>query len=306
MYNMAMHSSKGWLTAYPLQMYSSLHELSLMHLLGLNISWPRKRFFVQFSFSLHTPLQIDPQSYLVFHTTDASNPMCKESCCFSITDFKRWRLDISPYATFDNYLASLNRWHRSVYKKTKEKFQEYGTKAACIEEDWIKDVEIVYKLYCNVAKKHGDRLYDLNFFREIAQRDDYKLLCCRYEGEIVAMCILQCEPPTLHSICCGFDYNHSSKCYAYSWLNFEIIRLGIESKEYSQIDVGLTADNAKKAIGFNSVPSRMDIYSQGYMTRKLLKVLSKVITAKISPEGKLKIGLPKKDHNDTYSYPRTS
>ncbi|MFA6915084.1 MAG: GNAT family N-acetyltransferase [Parachlamydiales bacterium] len=286
-----MDSSKGWLTAIPLEKYSSLHKLSLMGLLGWKYSWPQKYFYVQFVFNLHTPLIIDPKAYLVFHTIDEEKASSFDECCYTISRFKRWRIDISSYSSFDDYIASLIRWHRNVYAKAKRKFTEYGVQPVYIEEDWTTEVQHVYDLYCNVAVKHGNRLYDLTFFEEISNRTDYKLLCCRYDGKIIAMCILQVEEPTLHSICCGFDYNHSSKCYAYSWLNYEIIRMAIESHKYQEIDIGLTADEAKQAIGFNSVSSRMDIYCKGPITRRILKVISHLLKAKISSEGKLNLSL---------------
>lgn len=279
---------KGWVTAFPLENYSSLHELSPLGFLGLNIPWSKMHFFVQFSFNLHTPLKFHPDAYLTFQTLDADQPSSPQ-CCYSITQFKRWRLNIASYSTFEEYLNSQIRWHRCNYEKSQKIFKNYGA-SVTFENDWTKHVDAVYRLYVNVAQKYSDKLYDLNFFKAAAQRPDYKLICAWFEGHLIGLFVLQEELPTLHSICCGFDYDHSSKCYAYSWLHYELIRWAIDSKKYQDVDIGLTADHSKEMIGFKPISARMDIYAKGPITRGLLHAASSLITAKITPESKLKLG----------------
>jgi predicted N-acyltransferase len=273
---------------YALENYSSLHELSLIESLGLNIGLPCKHFFVQFSFNLHTPLKILPQAYLTLHTHDANAPASPPDYCYSFTDLKRWRLDISSYRSFDDYLDSLIRWHRCNYTKSKKKFLGYGCEIRFIEMDWSEHVEQVYQLYVNTSRRYQHWLYDLNFFQEIAKRLDYKLISAWFQGRMVGFFLLQEELPTLHSICCGLDYLHSSASYAYSWMHYALIEHAITAHKYQNVDVGLSADEAKKTIGFKPVLSRMDIYSKG-MTRRLLQVISHFIAATLNSEGTLKL-----------------
>jgi hypothetical protein len=212
-------------------------------------------------------------------------------CCYSINDFNRWRIDLSNIHNKDTYVKSMKRWYRCNYMKSKKTFQEYGCTTTITKGDWFEYAERFYALYSNVAQRHGDWLYDLQFFREVAKRDDYKLLCAWHEGEIIAAFLLCEESPTLHSVCCGLDYEHSSESFAYSWLHYALIESAIESERFTEVDVGLTADDAKRAIGFQPIPSRMDIYSSGAITRNLLKVISKLVKTSITPGSKLKFSL---------------
>lgn len=284
-------SVKGWIKATPLEHYSSLHELFLMGLLGTDLKWPDKKFFLQLNLNLHTPLKIHPQAYLTFHTIDDTNPPSSPDCCFSITQFKRWRIDLKPYSSFDDYLNSLKRWHHCNYVKSKKMFDSYGCTVTFSDGDWSEHVADVYKLYYNVALRHGEKLYDIRFFQDAAKRDDYKLICAWFEGKLIAMFVLQDEVPTMHSICCGMDYEHSSPSYAYSWLHYAWLEHVIAQKKYETVDVGLTADDAKKMIGFEPILSRMDIYTKSNITRAFLRFASKFITARITPEGHTKLGI---------------
>ena len=286
-----LSNKKGWVTSCPLVNYSSLHELSLGGLLGCDLKWPSKHFFLELNFNLHTPLEFHPEAFLTLHTQDDSKPPSHPNCCFSITDFKRWRVDITPYSSFDDYLRSLIRWHRCNYAKSEKNFINYGCEVTFIEEDWTQHVDTVYRLYCNVARRHNDKLYDLPFFQTAAKRSNYKLICAWFEGQMIGMFLLQEELPTLHSTCCGFDYTHSSPSFAYSWLHYALIRHAIKAKKYQTVDIGLTADESKKVIGFEPVPARMDVYTKGVITHSLLRAASYLVTAKITPDSKLKFRL---------------
>lgn len=278
------------MTAHPLEKYSSLHELSLTSWLG----WTNERLkipiSIQFDFNLNTPLKINSLAYLVFKTRDSNQPIDPNSC-FIINQLTRWRIK-TQYSSFDEFFQSLTRWHRCNYFKSQKIFRDYGSLVIFINDDWTEHVAAIYRLYLNVVHHHEDnQLYDLSFFHEIAKRSDYKLICTLFEGEIIAMFVLQEESSTLHSICCGMDYEHSSKCYAYSWMHHELIRMAIEAEKYQCVDVGLTADQSKKEIGFTSIPSRMDIYAKGWIIRNFLKLASTFVTATITSDGKLKIKL---------------
>jgi|GEM_PF-3378242 predicted N-acyltransferase len=278
---------------FPLENFSSLHETSLSEEIGWKVKWPRSDFFMQYSFNLHTPLKIHPQAYLILHTKDANSQPIESDCCFSITDLTRWRLDISSYQSIDDYLSTLIRWHRCNYNKSQKNFHTYGCEITFIEKDWSEYAQEVFHLYENVAKRYEHQLYTLPFFQEIAKRDDYKLVCAWYEGKMIAVFILQEELPTLHSIGSGLDYHHSSASFAYSWMHYALFEHAIKSQKYQNIDVGFNSDEAKKAIGFQPIPARIDIYSQGKMTRGVLKTFSRFARATITSDAKLKFSMKK-------------
>lgn len=277
--------AKGWIQAFPLENYSSLHELSLGGLLGLDR--PLKKFYVEMSFNLHTPLQIHQEASLVIHVLDDDRPPEKPERCFQTKPFNRWRLDLTPYGSFEELIYSRIRWSRNNFKKTEKIFNDYGCKISFVEEDWTHLVKEVYTLYLNVARKHGDKLYDINFFTKAAKRKDYKLICSWFKEKLIGMSLLQEELPTLHSTCCGLDYLHSSKSYAYSWMHYELLRHAIEVGKYKNVDIGLTADEFKKMIGFEPIPVRMDIYSNSKVVRNILKLASFFVSVSLTPEGKL-------------------
>ncbi len=263
--------------------------MSLAGWLGWNIRCPKKHFFLEFNFNLHTPLKINPKAYLTLHTQDADKPPATPNCCYSLTQLKRWRLGIGGYSSFEDYLDSLIRWHHCNYVKSEKIFTNYGCKITVIEEDWTQYVEAVYPLYYNVAQRHGDVLYDIRFFQAAAKRPDYKLICAWFEDKIIGMFLLQEELPTIHSVICGLDYHHSTKSYAYSWLHYALIHWAIETKKYQNVDIGLTANESKRAIGFEPISARMDIYSKGVITRNFLCAASLLTKATITSEAKLKL-----------------
>lgn len=290
------HPPPGWITAIPLEHYSSLNELSLLDLLGLHLPWPQKHFFIQFCLNLHSPLTIHPQAWLAMHVRDSAlEPDNSQERCFAVTNINRWRLDISPYHSMEDYLARLIRWHKCNYTKSKKIFLNYGCTVSILENDWSEFAEEAYQLYGNVANAHGHWLYDRAFFQLAAKRPDYKMICAWYEGKMIAMFLLQDEPPTLHSIACGLDYHHSTASYAYSWLHYDLIKAAIEKGIYRQIDVGLTADESKRMIGFNPINSTMDVYSQGRVTRYALKAISKWVRATITSGAKLQFEFKRKN-----------
>lgn len=283
--------SKKWVTACPLENYSSLHEVSLASFLGWNFKWINKHVFVGFDYNMNMPLNIHPRATLTFHTQKTNRDPVAPHYCYSIRNLKRWYLDIYPYDSHEGYLKSLNAGGRKNYLRSKKIFEKYGCTTSCIGCDWTTYVDDVYRLYSNVACRSGEKLYDLRFFQTIAKRDDYTLLCGWFEGKMIGVLVLQEECPTLHTIACGFDYEHSSNSYAYSWLHHELIHFAIESKKFQNVDVGIMADKSKKEIGFTPVSVRMDIYTKSVLLRSFLNVASYFTSATITPDSKIKISL---------------
>lgn len=275
-----MKDQKFWLNACPHEKYSSLHQLAL------GVPWFQKKIFVELNANLHVPLDCHPQACMTFHTQDAITPPGAD-CCFSISHLNRWRANISSFNSINEYLANLSRWHRCNYSKSEKTFRKYGCEVKCIRGDFSLFVDEAFALYCNVARRYNRRMYDIQFFRAAAKRDDYQLLAAWFEGKMIGMFLLQDETPTLHSGCSGFDYLHSSKSYAYSWLHYEMIRLAIEEQKYQFVDAGITADASKQMIGFECIPSRMDIYTKCLPVKYLLRLAASCLKVTLSPDEKL-------------------
>ena len=273
----------------PLENFSSLHEFSFFELFGWNIRWPGEHFVMQFSLNLHTPLKMHPRACVTLDTRDVDAPPSAEDCCYSITGLKSWRLDISSYGSLDDYLDTTLRWHRCNYSKSKKKFLNYGCTITLIEREWTEHAERVNHLYSNVAKRYQHKMYNLQYFQEIAKRPDYKLLCAWFEGEMIGVFVLQEELPTLHSVLSGLDYHHSSISYAYSWMSYVLLDYAIALQKYQNVDVGFNSDKAKRMVGFRPILSRIDIYSKGRVTRQLFKMISRFVSATITADAKLKL-----------------
>lgn len=275
--------TKKWGAAQPLEKYSSLHQISVF-------KWLKIPYLFQIDFNMNAPFKICPKANLVFRMIDDAKPVESKSC-FSIQNLTRWRTDISPFQTFDQWLDSLIRWHRNNYLKSHKNFENHGCRDEYYTGDWSAHAQEAYKLYSNVVKEHGDRLYDLSFFQAIAKHPDYHLLTAWHEDKMIGCFVLLDEPPYYHCICCGMDYDHSSKSYMYSWLSYELCRLAIQSRKYTHIDVGMTANEAKQQIGFSPIPSRMDLYAKGFFTHHLLRLASKFVSWTIDTNAQMHFSL---------------
>ena len=209
-----------------------------------------------------------------------------------MTNLKRWRLDISAYKNFDEYLKGMIRWHRCNYNKAKKNFQAYGCTTTLIEGDWTEYAERAEKLYSNVARQFQHRMFDLSYFKHVASHPNYKLLCAWYKEEMISAFLLEEEHTTMHNLCCGLDYKHSTPSYAYSYMHHVLFEHAIAAQKFTQVDVGFTADDAKKAIGFKPIPARMDFYAKNILLRKTLQTFSHICGATLNAEGKLRLGRP--------------
>lgn len=267
-------------TAVPLEKHSSLHKIALTKFFpGMSAA---------FNFNiLKQSLKQKIQAQLIFQLRDSDIPADPQENDFCITNLRRWRLDVSTYHTFDEFLQKMKPKLYKRYEETQKLFQAYGATLSVIEGDWSQYAETVYKLYLNVAKKNGAQLYDLNFFRLMAEQKDYPLMCIWYKGDLVSAIVMVDEAPIIHSAICALDYEHSKNTRAYTQLHYQIIRLGIESKKYSIVDVGITADKPKSLMSYRPVSSCMDVSSRSFLIKRFLRFLSRFASATINAQNKL-------------------
>lgn len=268
----------NWEGAEPLKGYSSLHEVSFFHFFRMKIL---------FDFNLLKESPSCSEATLIFQERDTEE--AKPTGNFSITGCTRWEIDTSQYATFNDYLEAMNAKHYKQYCKTENIFNESGAKVMCVEGDWSEYVEDVFQLYEKIAEKHGARLYDKSFFQMISKQNHYKLICAWFQDEMIGMSVVIDNPPLLQAVCGGLDYKHSKQLHAYSKLNYEFIRLAIESKKFTKADNGMTGDEAKKSLGFKPIPTSFAISSPRPFVRGILSFLSTFIKATITSEGKMKL-----------------
>lgn len=277
-----------WISAKPLEGKASLHEVSLWDYRRLGFILKHFHFVVGFYCNNHLPLSEHPQVLLTLHVRDADQASQVPHSDFCINSLQRWRLESSQFDSFLDYVNQLNHKHYHNFAHAQKIFDHYGATISCIEGDWSECAEDVYKLYTKVATKHGAKLYDCEFFRLIAKRKDYKLIYAQYQGTIIGAIVFVEEPPTMHSMCCGLDYMHSTKSFAYSKMHYEFIRLAIE-KKFTYADVGVTADQSKRILGFQPVPTAIDLCVHHWLLRSLLRFTKCFMAASITPEAKIKI-----------------
>src|SRR5690242_19621566 len=121
--------------ALPLEKYSSLHRISLLSLLGIKTR-TATRLQIVFDFSLSAPQTVDPQAPLSFIFRDAQLTPGLKKADFSIQGIKRWRLPLSHYGSFEDYLAKIKRCDFKRYTKARKAFESAGATLTLIEEDW--------------------------------------------------------------------------------------------------------------------------------------------------------------------------
>lgn len=275
--------------AKPLEKFSSLHFISIPALLGIKSKSSSFGVSIAVNFNLATPIKPSPQELMTFHLRDSNTEPAVKNLDFCITNLSRWRLDISSFKSFASYLQKMNRKHYTRFSDTQETFKKYGAKISVIEKDWSEHVDTLYPLYIKVATKHGTQLYDIDWFRAIAKLSDYKLICAWHEDALIGALVLIDEQPIFHSICCGLDYDHSSKSHAYSQLHYEFIRLAIESNKFTIADIGPTANEAKACLDFKPVSCCMDVWAHNRLIRGVLRLLSTFMSATINSQAKLKL-----------------
>jgi peptidoglycan biosynthesis/recognition FemAB-like protein len=275
------------ITANPLDHYTSFHKVSL-HVPMSQIQC--LSFSMIFSFSLHTPSPFYPQPLLRFNARDSDKPPAIPPD-FSFEHLIRWRLEISKDQSFEDYLQNLSHLQYKTYKKTERNFTAHGATISIIEGDWSEHADAVYQLYANVASQHPPGIYDIEFFRHIAKKSDYKLISAWVNGLMFGAVVVLEEGSFIHSVCCGLDYHHSKISYAYSWMHYELIRFAIESKRFTIADAGFTGDKGKKLLNFKPVCCCMDVYANRWIMRRLLRSAGRLFKATITSESRIKTSL---------------
>lgn len=268
-----------WIKATPSTDYSAIHEVSF---LGFHFS-------VYIDFTLHKDENPPPEAWWIFIERDSNALQSHANYDFCIGGLKRWRLDLTLYNDFEEFVQGLDHSHRHTFHKAQESFSNYGATLSLIDDDWSCLADQAYALYEKTATRHGHQLYDREFFRVIAKKPIYKLLCAWYQEKMIGMTVLIEEDKVLHSVCCGLDYEHSSPSFTYSALFYDLIRSAIASKKYTTLDVGLTGDQAKSMIGFKPILAQMEVTVRNPLLRGVLRLASKFLTATLSSEGNLQL-----------------
>lgn len=247
--------------AKPLTCYASMHQKSF-----LNVTW----LTMAFNFNLQAPIAIPP-AQLTFNLRDASQ-LRPSTVDLTINQIKRWRMDISSFRDFNDYLSTLKSNYKKNYLNTIKAYQAYGAEIRIIDGDWSEHASTVYQLYRNVAKRNRSQLYDRRYFNEIAKINAYKLISVWHANVMVSVLVIFDEQPVYHSMLCGFDYVHSRNLFAYSLVHYELIRLAIATTQHTTVDIGITANIAKAMMNFKAIPVCMDITARNPLLKLTLKL----------------------------------
>ncbi len=273
--------------ATPLEKYASLHVFPILSLFGIT-SKKSPSIKLIFNFNLEKSIKSDNKAQLSFNLRDANMPPTPGTSDFCIKHLTRWRMNLSLYESFSDFLLKIKRKNYRSYRRALKTFEEYGATISLIEGDWSDYADSAHRLYLNVAEKHKAQLYDLNFFRMIAKSEPFQLLCVWYQGSLVGILVLIDEGETLHSMVCGLDYNHTKKAHAYSRMHYEFIRLAFEAKKYTMADIGLTADSAKSLLDFQPVAACMDVSAENPFLKGILRLISRFMTSTINEQSQFK------------------
>lgn len=271
-----------------MEKYSSFHQLSILSLLGIKTQ--RSPYLtVMFNFNLQTVIPPTARSHIIVNVCDDDIKNDENKADFCINHLTRWRLNISSHESFSSFLESISQSQRKKYYQTQNAFQEHGASISLIEDDWSQHAEKIYELYYNVAKKHGGVLYDKDFFYQIAQQPQYKLMCIWHEKSIISAVVMIDEEPVFHSMVVGLDYDYSQKTRAYSLMHYEIIRYAIDQKKFTIVDIGMTGDKLKAIMGYKPVSVHMQVSSPHFIIRSLLRILSRFFQPTINSDSELEM-----------------
>ena len=256
-----------WISARPLEGFSSLHEGLLWDSCGLRIG----RFSSVISFNAETALPRESVPAVTIHYHPIDQPMSVPRVDFCIDQLTQWELDLTPFKSFNDYLNQLNHKQRYNYSRTEKSFANCGCRVSLIEGDWSEYAERAYELYHNVAAKYM-QIYDLDFFRTIAKLPSYKLICAWFGPKLIGTVVTIEEASTIHSMGCGLDYLNSKKSFTYSKLHYEFIRHAIEAGKFKVANTGVTADQAKKTLGLSPKAAVIEISVQNAFFGAILRL----------------------------------
>lgn len=272
-----------WLSAKPLDGYSSLHQGALFSLFG--------RDYLHFSCVISFNLDKAPRNDLTTMTI-YSHPVIESksfNSLFTITHFVQWQMNIEHFKSFSDYLAYLNHKQRRNYFKVIEHFKKFGCKLKLENDDWSQHVDRIYELYCNVAKKYI-KIYNKEFFKIIAKRSEYKLITAWHGKELIADLVYVEEGAVIHAMMGGLDYKHSKLSFAYSALHYEFISEAIRIGKYKIADAGVTADAAKHNLGFEPMPAVVEITARGIVFRMILFFANLFLNVHMNEKNEICIG----------------
>lgn len=266
-----------WISAKPLQGFSSLNEGFIWNSLGLKFG----RISSLISFNVETSLPREIASPITIHS-HPSNETSVARPDFRIDQLKQWELDLTPFKSFDDYLTDqLNCKQRSNYHRTEKHFTDSGCTFTIIEGDWSAYADKAYSLYHNVASKYM-QIYDLGFFHATAKLQGYNLICAWQGDKLIGTVVMIEEGSTIHSMGCGLDYQYSKKSYSYSKLHYEFIRYAIDKGRFKVADAGVTADQAKESLGMCSKPAVIEIFVQNPLLRGVLRLAQTLLKVSLN------------------------
>lgn len=256
-----------WISAKPLDGFSSQHEGLLWNSCGLKMG----RISSVMSFNTETTLPQRSDFSVAIHQHPVDQPKTVLRPDFCIDQLTQWTLDLTPFKSFNDYHDHLNYKQRYNFLRTEESFTNFGGTVSVIEGDWSEYADRAYELYHNVAAKYM-QIYDIEFFRAIAKLPAYKLICAWYDQKLIGTVIMVEEASTVHSMGCGLDYAYSKKSFTYSKLHYEFIHYAIAAGKFKEADVGVTADQAKKTLGFSPKPAVIEISVKSAVFRSILRL----------------------------------
>lgn len=275
-----------WIRAKPLKNFSSQHEGVLLSLFGLELV----HISSVMSFNVMTPLPRELNKTFTIHTHPVEGSQKKSRADFCIEDLRQWAMDLTPFKTFDDYLHHLNYKQRYNHQRTDECFAQQGCKVNVIDGDWSEYADRAYALYHHVASKYT-QIFDIDFFRTIAKLPNYKLICAWCDQKLIGAIVTVEEGTTIHSMVCGLDYLYSKRSFTYSKLHYEFIRHAIASGRFKSADVGVTADQAKKTLGFSPTPAIVEITAKNRLIRGVLRLANTLLRVSINAKNQVSVSV---------------
>lgn len=160
-------------------------------------------------------------------------------------------LDLSPFASFDAYLASMTTKYRTRAKRAFKKLEGIEKKELSVAEVQ-RELPRIYALYKEVAKNAGFNMVDLNEHYLLALKKDFgehfRIFAYYQDGQLLAFYTTIRDQQNMEAHFLGYDkaLNHELQLY----LNclYDIIRTGFECG-CQEITFARTALEIKSSVG---------------------------------------------------------
>ncbi len=154
------------------------------------------------------------------------------------------RLDLSPYESFEDYLAQMNRRKRKDFLRKFKAADDAGPITMEVTSDISHVIDEAYPLYLQTFARSKMQFEKLtpDFFRETGRKmpDKARFFIWRQDGRMIGFAYCLAEGDTLYGEYLGLDYSIALKIHLYFYMMRDIISWAMDNEYRSLVSTGLS------------------------------------------------------------------